>query len=122
MTVLPALISHLKLDSIDIFPLSLFTYLNDIMYNVYPQQEALSAVLDIFRALTTLVERYSTSHLLNLLSTMSDGLSIWICDESLLIPDDDFNDKVCFNFTSNTSDTHPSSADYRFLLYMPRPP
>ncbi|TCD64131.1 hypothetical protein EIP91_004512 [Steccherinum ochraceum] len=94
IALVPSLLSYITLDSTQPFPLSLFTYLNELMTTLYPQQESLYPMLDIFRAIRNLIQTYATSHLLQLLSVLSHGLEVWIRDEALAILDDEYSDII----------------------------
>ena len=119
LELLPIIISHVDLSSATPFPISLFTFLNDVFCQVYHQEDSTCAMLDNFKALTSMLQSHATPRIFEFVKNMRNGVSIWMKDMSTIIPDDDYNDTVRRATRSFMLATLISSTDDSVLSCMP---
>lgn len=91
-----SLLSHLTVQDDQLIPTDFLHLIDDFLCDLYAaEQERQYPALEAFRNLSTLLQSCSQYATVSLVSTISEGLCIWIRDEGVVLPEKEYNDVVC---------------------------
>ncbi|KAI0917111.1 hypothetical protein AcW1_007609 [Taiwanofungus camphoratus] len=89
------LLSYFHLDEKAVIPEKLLFHINKFLCDLYTSRsEHLYLALEALRLLTNAINGCAKSHLVSLISSLSNGLCIWIHDESKLLLEQEYNDII----------------------------
>ncbi|KZT11922.1 uncharacterized protein LAESUDRAFT_746712 [Laetiporus sulphureus 93-53] len=92
---IPIMLSHLELHETDTIPDKLLAQVDNFLSDVYGiRQEQYHNVLEIFRLLAQVFQRCPRTLLGSVVCSISDGLSVWIRDESEILLAQEYNDII----------------------------
>lgn len=96
-----ALLSHVDLSRCDVFPISVFSVVDQALASSYSRiPDELATSLEMLRLLEEIIASIPTSRIIQLVSTMENSLCCWLRDERSIVPDAEYNDIVCNQFPS----------------------
>ncbi|GBE84841.1 hypothetical protein SCP_0700210 [Sparassis crispa] len=108
------ILAHLRPTAADIISAELFSHINEYLSGLYSRQaDFLQLAMDALKDLRSLFKCCPRSLLIPVLTALSDGLCVWIKDESEIMLEEEYNDVVMTLYT-DTLDLlrgHPFSAD-----------
>ena len=109
-------LSHLTLHDERAIPKTFLNAVDDLLRDLYPaKQEDRYPVLQSYHILTTLLRSCPQDAIVSLVSTISDGLCIWIRDEEEVLLDQEYNEIVCFPPCVPFTISHSRRPDHAFV-------
>ncbi|KAL6303902.1 hypothetical protein BKA93DRAFT_786211 [Sparassis latifolia] len=94
------ILAHLRPTAADIISAELFSHINEYLSGLYSRQaDFLQLAMIALKNLRSLFKRCPRSLLIPVLTALSDGLCVWVKDESEIMLEEEYNDVVMTLYT-----------------------